>query len=471
MAEMVEIGVAGLRHDGGFVREEVLRELQGERWRKTLKNMIDNDPIVGAELFAIEMMIRKVTWQMKAASPSPAHRAAADFVQECLNDMALTWTDTLTEILSFIPWGWAFTETVYKRRDDGKIGWKKWAIRGQDTLENWILAPHGEVMALRQRNPNTGEVVTIPMEKALLFRSSMRKNSPEGVSALRRAYRPWYMKQTVENIEGIGIERDLAGLPMAYVPSKVIKDAGPEYEAWKDIVVNLRNDEQAGVVMPSDRDDNGNLWYDLKLLTTGGQRTFETSTIIERYSRQIAMTLLADFILIGHERAGSFALSADKTDLFVAALGGWLDSIADVIDRHAVVKLLDLNGMDSSDKGRPRIVHSDPARVNLEELGQYIVRLAGSGFDLFSDPEVEAYLRQQGGLPVNKEGTAGIIGKPTPPVGSNGTGPSPQGNTPAAQRLRRDAPITAVMQRNAASESVDEVEAILMAMVRQMLGQ
>lgn len=466
MAEMTEVGVSGLTHQQGIVREEYLRELQGGRWRKILKAMIDNDPIVGAMLFAIEMMIRKVPWQVKAAGDSAQQRADADFVQNCFDDMEFTWADTLAELLSFIPWGWSFMEIVYKERPDGKVGWRKWAIRGQDTLESWQFGAGGSIIAMNQRDPNLNKLLTIPMEKALLFRSSMRKNNPEGVSSLRRAYRPWYLKQNIENVEGIGIERDLAGMPVMRIPGKIIQDDGNIYDSYKDIVTNIRNDEQAGVVLPSDRDERGNLYYDLSLLSTGGQRSFETSGIIERYSRQIAMTLLADFILIGHERQGSFALSADKTDLFVAALGGWLDSVAEVINRHGIVKLLALNGLSTKDEDKPRLVHADPARVDLEELGQFVVRMAGSGFDLFADPEVEAYLRQQAGLPVNKEQTIGMVGRKE--ISTNGAQPTP---TPAAQRLRRDSPVTALLERNQrATELFSEEETMLLAMMRKMLG-
>ena len=51
-----------------------------------------------------------------------------------------------------------------------------------------------------------------------------------------------------------------------------------------------------------------------------------TGPIIERHSRHIAMTAMADFILLGHEAVGSFALADSKTDLFGVALGGLFTS-------------------------------------------------------------------------------------------------------------------------------------------------
>ena len=82
-------------------------------------------------------------------------------------------------------------------------------------------------MGIRQRGQSAGNdsdaasglgTYTIPMSKALLFRTKSRKNNPEGRSILRNAYRSWYFKRRIQEIEGIGIERDLAGLPVMHGP-------------------------------------------------------------------------------------------------------------------------------------------------------------------------------------------------------------------------------------------------------------
>lgn len=36
---------------------------------------------------------------------------------------------------------------------------------------------------------------------------------------MRNAYRSWYFKRRIQEVEGIGIERDLAGLPVMYAPA------------------------------------------------------------------------------------------------------------------------------------------------------------------------------------------------------------------------------------------------------------
>jgi hypothetical protein len=72
----------------------------------------------------------------------------------------------LSEILSFLPWGYAPLEVVYKVRggevyrkdgsvdllrssqhDDGKVGWACWSIRSQDTIVTWEFDEDGAAVA------------------------------------------------------------------------------------------------------------------------------------------------------------------------------------------------------------------------------------------------------------------------------------------------------------------------------------
>jgi hypothetical protein len=127
----------------------------------------------------------------------------------------------------------------------------------------------------------------------------------------------------------VGVERDLAGIPYAKVPGRLLSaDRTAEelttYNAIVNIVTNLRNDEQAAIVWPNDRDEQGNPYYEFGLLTTGGSRLFDTGKIIERYDSRIAMAVMADFILLGHQQVGSYSLVSSKTNLFSTALGAWL---------------------------------------------------------------------------------------------------------------------------------------------------
>ena len=115
------------------------------------------------------------------------------------------------------------------------------------------------------------------------------------------------------------------------------------------------------------------------------------------------MTALADFIMLGHDSVGSFALSSDKTDLFSVALGAFLKNIAATLNMQAVKRLMQVNGI-PIDK-TPRLVPRDIETVSLEDLGAYVYNLTRAGFNLTDQP-TEDYLRGQASLPTHTESEA-----------------------------------------------------------------
>lgn len=416
-----EVGASGLNVSSGQVQEELHPNLQGRRALETWRTMTDSDSVVGAIMFAIEMLVRQVQWRV---DKEDATDEDAEFLDGCREDMSMSWGDFISEAFSMLPYGWAFHEIVYKKRtgykppgskqpsskfSDGKIGWRKLPLRGQETLDHWEFADDdGSVQAFVQKPAPSYEDRVIPMEKGLLFRTKVYKGNPEGRSVLRSAYVSWYYKKRIQQIEGTGIERDLAGFPTFWLPAEMLSDDAPTEmvaarSAFENLGKNIRRDQQEFMLMPLAYDERGNKMYDFTLVSSGGTRTFNTDAIIARYNKEIAMSVLADFILLGHENVGSFALSSDKTDLFAVALGTFLDSIEDVLNRYAVPRLFQLNGKNL--ENLPAIRHEDIEKPNLAELGAYITALTNAGVPLFPDEDLEAYLREAGNLPELSEET------------------------------------------------------------------
>ena len=413
---MSEIGSTGLRHFGGQIAEEQLRHLAGIRGLRTYADMRDNDPIIGAIMFIIDKLLRNVKWKVDPADSSTAAADEAQFVTECMDDMEHSWEELVSEILSMLTYGFSSHEIVYKIRGgsdsedpktyskygDNRIAWRKLPIRSQETLHEWVINESGDVTALKQLPVVGGAICTIPADKLLLFRTQSFKNNPQGRSILRNAFRPWYFKKRIEEIEGIGIERDLAGLPIAKVPASLLSStAGPEEKATlaaiKKLVTNIRRDEQEGIVFPLVYDEQGKELYKLELLSTGGSRQFDTSAIVTRYNKTIAMTVVADFIFLGQDKVGSFALSSNKTNLFSLALGAWLKDIAAVINKKAIPKLMKLNGVDT--KLWPSIKPGDLEKEDVMRFVDSIYKLVGVGA-MIPDEDIDAKARELLDLPV-----------------------------------------------------------------------
>jgi hypothetical protein len=111
-----EFGANGLKQYSGYVREEWLPQLIGRKGLLVLREMRDNDPIIGAIFFAVEMMLRGVNFHVEGASTSSDDQAAADFVESCLGDMEQSWSGFLAEVMPFLLYGWDVHEIVYKIR-------------------------------------------------------------------------------------------------------------------------------------------------------------------------------------------------------------------------------------------------------------------------------------------------------------------------------------------------------------------
>lgn len=406
-----EIGRIGQYRYNGVMYEEYLPELRGRKGVEVYKEMSDNDDMVGAVLFVIETLMQQCTFSVEPGGETAKDKEAAEFVEQCMHDMQRSWSDTLSEILSFLAYGWSYHEIVYKRRmgktkdpktsskyDDGLIGWRKLPLRSQDTLWEWNYDENSDdLIAMTQAPPPYYNHLTIPLEKALHFRTRSRKDNPEGRSILRNAYRSWYFKKRIQEIEGIGMERDLAGFPVLTGPEGMDLWDGDDEEmaaslaAAQNIVTNIRRDAKEGLVLP-----NG---WTLELLSAGHRRQFDTNQTIERYDKRIAMTVIADFIMMGQSDVGSFALSSDKTRLFALAIGTFLDSICEVFNTQGIPRLIDING--DHFKGiteYPKMVHGDIEDANLDALGAFISSMVTSGV-LIPDEKLEDFVRRAGNLP------------------------------------------------------------------------
>lgn len=395
-----ELGSTGLKTSGGQVIEDFLPQLRTLQERvQTYKEML-MDPVVSAVLFAISQFARGAEWRVEAAGDSDQEKRDADFLRENMHGMSHGWMDFIDEALTFLPYGFSVAEICYKQAPDGTIRWKKLPFRAQETIWEWIFDDEGGIKGIRQNvswsNGRTG-LVEIPIEKLLLFRTQTVKNNPEGQSVLRGAFKPWYYKKRIEVIEAIGIERNLAGYPVLYAPDEIFMDNDDAREKLKfaqEMISRIRKDEAMGAVLPRSWKEAGGL----VLLSSEGSQTMDTERVIQRYDARIAMSVLSDIILMGHENAGSYALADVKRSLLGQAMMTWLDIIAEVLNRYAVPRLFALNGRDLPREKLPRFIHGPVVNVDPKTLADIIFRLAGVDA-LRTDPQLRRFMRKFLGLP------------------------------------------------------------------------
>jgi len=405
VADFTPLGRTGLKQAAGSIREEFHPRLAGRKAAKVYTEIRDNDATAGAALHAIDTLVRQVPWIWSASGQDTGSLAALDFARSLESDLSQSWSDLISEIFSELVFGWSYFEVCLKPRssgesayNDGRIGLRKIEIRAQESLDRWQLDDDGGIRGLVQTLDRG--TVFLPIERCALFRTQSAKNNPEGRSLLRNAYRSWYLLKRLQEIEAIGHERNLAGLPVLEVPPAIMDPNAAGVEAstraeLEKLVQEIRTDERMGLLIPSELDADGKpTGYRFRLLSTGGRDLTAIGGAIDRYRREIAATFNANFLTIG-EGAGSYALDKNKTSFFILTLYTLLGGVRDTLQRFVFDRVFDLNSIPIA--LRPTLSHGKIAASSLEETATYLSSLAG-----FVQPraELEDQLLRAADLPV-----------------------------------------------------------------------
>lgn len=409
------LGVSGTNtRTGGIRSDEFLPELKGNRAIKKFREMRDNDSTIGAVMYATEQVLRDVKFKVVPSDKNDDTAVAeAQFVEEVLEDMEHTLDDHISEALSFLTFGFSWFEVVYKRRvgpyekdpkkkskySDGRIGVRKIATRAPWTVSKFeVDQQSGDVLGIYQNTWNAPNGHNfIPIRKSIYYRTTAINGDPSGRSILRNAYTSYERMQAIQQYEAIGIERELAGIPHAEVPSDYLSpNATEDQQAFvtslSEILRDFKNNEQAYLITPSDTypgrdgEPTNQKLVSVRLMSSDGTRQIDIDPVIRRYQHDIARSVLSEFIMLGASSAGSYALSKSKTDLFLRTLESYIQTIVDVLNKQLVERLWELNGLDF--KYLPRIEAGDVAPYDLAQLGAYLRNLNGAGIPIKDQFEI-----------------------------------------------------------------------------------
>jgi hypothetical protein len=400
-----EQGSTGLLVFTGQVQEEFLRELRGREGYKRYDEMRRNSPVIGAMLYYHEMSVRKVSWNFSNTAGDETDERVY-FLNATRERMTQSWNEFISEVLSFMAFGYSIFWTNYKRdpKTNG-LGWDSFSPRKQNTVYQWLLnypgvqgydpnRRNGEIMGFIQQAPPTYTMTTLPVERLLHFRTRIENNNPEGMSLLRNAWVPYYYAKNLQSVEAIGYERDLNGLPRVTMPQGADAnpdDANSDFSKAAEMVRNVRVDEQGGAVVP--------FGWTFDLLSASGKGFADIGHAIERYESRMLMAMLSQFIMLGQNGVGSLALSKDSTSVAEMIVNATADIIAETFTKQEIPRILKLNGYAPDDIV---LEHSPAGDSDLTMFADFIQKV---GDKLTWDASDEVWLRQLGGLPEKTEET------------------------------------------------------------------
>ena len=407
-----------MRNNGAFTQDEILDSLKFPRGMFVYREMADNDPTVGAMMFAIQQLMRTVKFSSKAFDKSPKAEEYATHLETCLHDLEKPFHDYVSEFMTMLVFGFSLNAIEMKKRQgqvhdpkfkskysDGKWGFRGFPTRSQESIQGWKYLDESDPNRLthaiqRSHNPYQIGNNDLDMTRFMLFRVDTRKDNPESRSILRNAHQPYFYKKHYERDQSLRISREARGLPIFTIPpewmsSNALPGDKKIFKNLQQTALNMHEGKQKAVFLPAVMDQSGKELVTLKYLTSDSGANFDVESIITRLTKEILQTVLADFIEMGNTSVGSFALSSNKTKMFSMAVSGWLDEISNTF-QQAIYKLGVLEGWDL-DK-LPTLQYTDIESVDLDVYGTFIEKMVKSGV-IIPDDLLESTVRKESNLP------------------------------------------------------------------------
>jgi len=330
-----EIGVAGNTGHWGYAETgEYLAKLEGAAGRIVFDKMRRNDHQVKAVLSAITLPIRQADYYMEPGSKEEEDIKIAKILEKAfLEEMTITWDDTVRHALLMLPFGFSALEKVYEYRN-GLILPRKLDPRLPQSVVKWKYNKENRRLTHMVQQDTDWKEIEIPIEKLLVFTTEKEGDNWEGISILRSAYKAWYVKDTLEKINAIMHDRWGVGIPEMTVPKGVERGSTQWNEAEK-LLKEVHANEKGYILK------NEGYVFEVK----GGKSGEGTDVLgsIKYYDEAIAKAMLAMFMSLGTAKTGNRALGQTFFDAFLMSIQAWADYVAEVINRFCIRELVDLN--------------------------------------------------------------------------------------------------------------------------------
>jgi len=185
-----------------------------------------------------------------------------------------------------------------------------------------------------------------------------RKGNPQGRGMFRVLFRTWRFLKNIENLEGIGLERNVGGMPVATLPPEPL--SSQDLDDLQSALRDLRMDEEMYLILP-----NG-----LTIAPYSGSiNVTPLSLVINRKQQEILQLGFAQFIKLGMNQVGTQALVKGSQDFFVLGLEAIQQNMLESWNSQLVPFLFQFNefsfpGM----SGFPKIIWHQPGKTDVNSV-------------------------------------------------------------------------------------------------------
>lgn len=383
------IGVTGLKTISGKVNEEYLQMLK--YWSDEVKAYLEmrDDIIVGTLLDAVKLPLMAANFSTEPGGDSDQDKEAADWLManlEAMNNQE--WIRHVEDALECVDFGFSISEIVLEKRDDGRLWLRNLEPRGQETLYNWQFDEEEKDKAVTfvQTDPDSYQQIELPLAKCVHFIYRGRKGNPQGKALLRSVFRPYKFARHLEDLEAIGIERDVGGMPIAKLKDDNFED--DDIDDLKKHLRNLRQDDELFLVEP--------VGVDIRAYT-GGNKIYDVAAVIDRKQKEILGRMFAQFLKLGMDKVGTQALVKGSQDFFTLGLEAVQSYLIQSWNQQLVPYLFRFNSWPGL-TAFPKIIWEKPGKVDLGGLVTMLNTAAGAKIFTPTDLD-EEHLRKVADLP------------------------------------------------------------------------
>jgi len=202
----------------------------------------------------------------------------------------------------------------------------------------------------------------------------------------------------------VGLRRDFTGVAKYEVPAEILsKGASPDQKAALaqavQLVQEFERDQREGLVLPSSTkpgttESSG---YKLELMSSGGRRQLELEALWALLNKEIALGLLAEWIMLGQDQVGTQAVGKVKVSFYERAINAWLDIIGELMG-HKQARVYQVFNPQFANAKLPKFVHGDIDKSDIGAIGQFLMQ-ALTGGAITPDPVLEEWARELIGAP------------------------------------------------------------------------
>jgi hypothetical protein len=380
---------------------------------RTYTRMWREDARIASVYYAISLPIQRTQWRIH---PNGASDEVVDFVATNLglpivgdNEDRPTprtrdrfsWDKHLQWALRVLLYGHSVFEQVYRIGDDGRAYLRKLSPRPSSTIAFWDVALDGGLVGITQWPPGTsfgsplgvtsGGMKTqlqMPVGQLVVYTRDPDPGVWIGNSLLRPAYKHWLLKDELIRIEATAARRNGIGVPVIKAPESVSQASvgSADLQPYLNIAQRFRGGNTAGVALPFGSE------FELAGIKGATIGDFVRQSI-EYHDKQMALAALAHFLNL--DRGGSYALASVQESTFSQGVQQVADMIRETAQAHVVEDLVDVNF--GSDEPCPMLV-IDEIGSRQDATAAALQMLVGAGI-ITADPRLEAFERQQMGLP------------------------------------------------------------------------